>query len=489
MRNKNWTALLLAFIMPFLCMAGCADGAGDGLKDRTPETSQAAAEETEETGVRDSIPELNMDGTALRILIRTEMEDEFRTEDTGDVIDEAVYSRNLKIEERFSCALDYVSINGIWSYVEQYRSAIRSSVMSGDSYDIVTGQSNIVQPLNFEGMFSNMLDAPYIDFSRPYWVDSYTEGMNLSGSVYTVCGDAALSTFNNANMLFFNKKIMNDYGIEFPYGDVLNGAWTLDRMLENGYKVTGDTDGNGIVTEDDLIGFCAYNNSIQPFFSSCGFKYTETDSDGRRVLLYPTDNLINAADKLFDYTHSDAFIDGVKLDPTIGSTELAMLTKFKANRFLFMGMYLQYTENLRDMDVDFGILPYPKYDEDQDRYYTTILRKYTVCAVPVTAKSLAYSSAVLEALACEGYNEIVPRYYDIALNGKYFRDEDSRDMLDVIRDSLYLEFADLYYSDLDAFSDFFAGYVLGSTRGTYISSFESRRTSVQAKIDKFYDAG
>lgn len=488
MKHKNAPALLLALIMVFTCAVGCAGSTENSREDTTAATVENGSEETQPAGIRDSVPALDMGGKKFNILIRTEMEDEFLTSDTSDVIDEAVYNRNLKIEERFKCALDYTSINGNWTFAEQYKTTIRNSVVSGDGYDIVTGQSNIVQPLNFEGLFSNMLDTSYIDFSRPYWVSSYTEGMNLTGKVFTVCGDAALSAFNNANVLFFNKKIMTDYGIDYPYGNVLNGTWTLDMMLNLGKKVTSDIDGNGIVNEDDLIGFCAYNNSIQPFFSSCGFRYTETDSDGKRVLLNPSESLIDTADKLYDYTHSEAFFDAYKLDPAVGSTELAMLSRFKENKFMFMGMYLQFTENLRDMDVDFGILPYPKYDENQKDYYTTILRRYTVCAVPVTAENPDYCSAILEALSCEGYNEIVPKYYDIALNGKFFRDDDSHDMLDIVKKSLYLEFADLYYSDLDCISDFFGGYVLGATRGIYASSFESRRENIQARIDKFYEA-
>ncbi|MBQ5354976.1 MAG: hypothetical protein IIU08_03805, partial [Clostridia bacterium] len=142
---------------------------------------------------------------------------------------------------------------------------------------------------------------------------------------------------------------------------------------------------------------------------------------------------------------------------------------------------------LRDMEVDFGILPYPKYDEDQSRYYTTILRRYTVSAVPATAKSADNAALILEALSEEGNRSIIPKYYEIALKGKYVRDESSSQVLDLVKDSLYLEFVDMYYNDL-GFSDSFAAYVSGAAEGTYMSQFQSNKKVWEKKIDKLYEA-
>jgi hypothetical protein len=137
--------------------------------------------------------------------------------------------------------------------------------------------------------------------------------------------------------------------------------------------------------------------------------------------------------------------------------------------------------------VDYGLLPYPKYNEEQERYYDTILRRYTVAAVPTTAKKPDYSALILEALASEGYSNILPKYYEIALKDKYIRDEASSKVLDLIRSSLWLEFVDLYYNDL-AFSDYFAGYVESSSGGTFASSYEKNRKSWESKIEKLYES-
>ncbi len=484
--------LVLAF-----AAAGCAqtgtsseeDAAGPSTPSPEAAGEPAAAETEAENKPFETLPEVSLDGVTINFLIREEQKREFSADLDGDVIDAEVYNRNLLVEERFDCHLAYTVEPGNWSHKDAYQNIIRGTVLGGDStYDIVTGQSNIVQPLNVEGMFANLLDAQYIDLTRPWWVAAYTEGVNLNGSVMTVCGDCALSSFSNANVIFFNKAIMDDRGIEYPYDDALEGRWTLDKLLSLAESVTTDLDGDGTISPDDLHGLCAYNNSVQPFFSACGLNYTETDADGVRVLLTPSEQTIDAADRLNEFCHGTSFIDSDKTYAKDGvNTEPAMHEHFKEGKYLFMGLVLEGIEALRDMEVDFGILPYPKYDEDQDRYYTTILRRYTVSAVPVTAASADNAALILEAMSSEGRRSIIPKYYEIALKGKYVRDESSTQVLDLIKDSLWLEFVDMYYNDL-GFSDFFASYVLNSTAGTYASQFKGNQKVWAKKLEGLYKA-
>lgn len=486
--------LLLTLLLP--AFSGCADnGSGEpsspdaGTAAGAPSSDPAEAPaETEEVPFS-SLPAVSLNGRTINMLIREEQKREFDAELDGDVVDDEVYARNRAVEERFDCAMTFTVEPGSWSFKDGYQNIIRGTVLGGDStYDIVTGQSNIVQPLNAEGMFANLLDAQYIDLSRPWWVAAYTEGVNLNGSVMTVCGDCALSSFSNANVIFFNKALMDERSIPYPYEDALEGKWTLDKMLSMAESATTDLDGDGKITPDDLHGFCAYNNSIQPFFSACGNEYTETDADGRRILLSPSERLIDTADRMNLFCHTDSFLDSNATYQATGvNTEPAMHEHFKEGKYLFMGLVLEGIEALRDMEVDFGILPYPKYDEDQDRYYTTILRRYTVSAVPATASSADESALILEALSSEGSRTIIPKYYEIALKGKYVRDESSTQVLDLVKDSLFLEFVDMYYADL-GWSDFFAGYVMGGTAGTYMSQYKGQEKVWSKKLDKLYEA-
>ena len=498
-KQNRFAAWILLASLALMGFPGCGEGQGaasggnsGGASEAVPSADAAGTEnapaETEEQPFS-TLPDVKLGGLTVNTLIREEQKQEFDTELDGDVMDDEVYARRRAVEERFDVSLTYAVEPGSWSFKDGYQNIIRGTVLGGDStYDIVTGQSNIVQPLNVEGLFANLLDAQYIDLTKPWWVEAYTNGVNLNGSVMTVCGDCALSSFSNANVIFFNKSVMDDRSIAYPYDDALEGKWTLDKMLSLSESVTADLDGDGKISLDDLHGLCAYNNSIQPFFSACGLAYTEENEDGIRVLLTPSERLLDAADRLNAFCHTDSFIDSNSAYQMTGvNTEPAMHEHFKEGKYLFMGLVLEGIEALRDMEVDFGILPYPKYDEEQSRYYTTILRRYTVSAVPISASSADNSALILEALSSEGYRSVIPRYYEIALKGKYVRDESSSQVLDLIKDSLYLEFVDLYYNDL-GFSDFFAGYVMTAAEGTYMSQFQSNQKVWAKKLETLYKA-
>ena len=271
--------------------------------------------------------------------------------------------------------------------------------------------------------------------------------------------------------------------MEYPYEDALSGTWTLDKFISISESVTTDLNGDGVVDTNDRIGLLGWHNTMQPFFTSCGLNYTEVNSAGRRVLLTPTDQMVSAAEKIFAFCHSDSFIEATANKLTTNDT---LLPFFMNGQTMFFGQVLSTVENLREMEADFGIVPYPKYDEAQENYYTTILRSYSVAAIPTTAASSANSAMILEALAADGAQNIVPRYYEIALKSKYVRDDDSSKVLDLIKDSLYLEFTDIYYSDRGT-SDFFPGYVLFETEGTFVSSYTAKYSSWSEKLDKLYE--
>lgn len=482
---KRSITIILFLSLLLSALGGCGGTAPIETAADTDSVNTETIPEEPETTYLEALPEMDMGGITINTLIREEMVDEFYVEDTGDVVDEAVFNRNLRLEERYSCTLNWTIELGTSNYIGQYQDLIRGAVMAGDAvYDIVTGQSNIVQPLNIENVFVNLLAEDTIDLTKPYWVDAYTEGINLTGEVFTVCGDFGYSSFSNANVMFFNKKLMDDYGMEYPYADALAGTWTLDKFLGIAEIATTDLNGDGVMDTSDRVGLCGWNNTMQPFFSSCGLTYTEMGADGKRVLRSPTDQMISVVEKMSAFCKSDSFMEGTKsLD--VNNLEYAACQHFMEGKIMFLGQTLSIIESLRDMEVDFGILPYPKYDEKQQEYFTTILRRYSVAAVPTTAADSANSAMILEAMSADGTQSIIPKYYEIALKTKYVRDETSSQVLDLIRESRYLEFVDMYTAEL-GFSDHFARYLRGAVEGTFVSSYAANSEAWSAKLENLY---
>ena len=120
---------------------------------------------------------------------------------------------------------------------------------------------------------------------------------------------------------------------------------------------------------------------------------------------------------------------------------------FAKGRALFAnGQIGQSASKLADYENDFGIIPYPKYDEAQDTYYTMVDGNFSIIAIPkgISDDKLAMTGAAVEALSAYSWKNVVPKYYDVALKTRYVRDQESVEMLDLIMENRVVDFAYLY---------------------------------------------
>ena len=131
--------------------------------------------------------------------------------------------------------------------------------------------------------------------------------------------------------------------------------------------------------------------------------------------------MYNITTKLHDYIYKD------------GNTAITNV-EFGNGKVLFGSQVLLKLQILRDYDTDFGIIPFPKYDESQEKYQSSVWNGL-VC-VPVTAKDYSLSGAVLETMAYYSQSTLMPAYYDKLLDSKFVRDDESAAMLDLIFDGL-----------------------------------------------------
>ncbi len=458
---KRTLALFAALLLSMTSVLSCGESA-----DET--TAETAAADTAETAVetidytnRDEIPETDLAGAEITFLVREEVAYEFIGEESGELLSNAIYRREATVSERFNVKLGYKTAPGLWANATDYQDLVKSTVLAGDDvYSIVTGQSNIVMPLALQQMFLDVASPAYIDFDKPYWKSAYTDNVKINGKLYTLCGDYALTTLTMSNVLMFNKNLLEEYNLEVPYEAVKNGTWTFDKFLEIADHYV-DLNGDGQNTADDLHGFITYNNYINPFLYAANVETTTLQSDGKRKIDFPSERAVNICDKVYAFCHSESYMDSIKLCGDQNTEEWA-LDRLSARQIFMTGATLSYVEYLRDMADDFGLVPYPKYEEAQENYRTSILRRYTISGLPTTSAKTSESMLVLEAMASIGYNEVIPTYYEIALKDKYARDTDTAEMLDIIASSSWFDFADAYYPNFASLSDFLSGYITGS---------------------------
>lgn len=100
--------------------------------------------------------------------------------------------------------------------------------------------------------------------------------------------------------------------------------------------------------------------------------------------------------------------------------------------------------------LSYGIVPLPKYNEDQTRYYSGIQDQVTAFGVSLTVTDdrAGMVGATLECIASESYAQVVPEYYGSALSYKYLQDPQSKEMLQLTYEGSRMAMAAVYTGSL-----------------------------------------
>ena len=89
-------------------------------------------------------------------------------EQNGEVVNDAIFARNLAVEERLNIELEYHLEPGAFDQRNTWVQALSSSITAGDgAYDISAGYSMAGVSLASKGMCLPLTDQEYLDFDKP----------------------------------------------------------------------------------------------------------------------------------------------------------------------------------------------------------------------------------------------------------------------------------------------------------------------------------
>lgn len=432
--NKSVSVLLLALMM---LASSCG---GTGTPGDTPSGGDTSAEPEYQ------LPTANFGGQEFNIMLweGTSLPVE---EETGDVLNDAVFRRARTIEDMYNINLAYTVVPmgaGNPENFGTWLTTLNASILADDnSIHLAGGYTYQMASNTLNGGFANVLELPHLSLDKEWWPQNLQEAGNLGGAMYLLTGNIELDYYQKHFAILFNKTLAADYQIGDLYEIVRNGEWTLDKMMEICNPISADIDGNGTMDVLDRYGISFnYNQGIDAFVRSSDIPITQLNSAGEPELVGLSEKYVALYDKLktFIYDSGGAF-HGNSGD----SSKI-----FKESRGLMSGYGIYAAVNFRDLDLDFGIIPYPKYDKSQENYIThLVLGDTTGFIVPVTTDP-ELAGCVLEAMAYLGYQDVLPQYYEKVLKGKGTRDTESEEMLDIIFNNVKLEFTQIYSS---AFGD------------------------------------
>lgn len=434
---------ILAVILVVICMAtviiSCS---GDDNKDNPTGTATAGSSDG-----YPALPDVTYNNANFNILVRSSGLPYFEQEtDSESVVSSSVYRRNLAVIEKYQINLTFSHMDGFAAGQTAFKEAIRKSVTTGaQEYDIVAPGYYYGNQMGVEGLFEDINDFDYIALDQTYWWDGYNEPVTINGKTFTICGDYSIESLECMQVVFFNKELYREYFIdagEDLYTVVNKGEWTIDRMLELAKTASDDVNPSEYGEKDTNVGLTFYVQSARNIPTMCGIKYI-TSSDKGIELTYYSEKTEALYSKIYEAINknSGVYFTNYKL--------ASMYDKFTVDgKALFMIHNLEGIEIMRASEVDFGILPCPKYDTEQEDYIAPSVGG-TCFAIPVGLDDPERSSVILEMMGRESYKTTTPAFWEITLKSRTARDDESAEMLQLIRDHLYYDFALLYANDID----------------------------------------
>lgn len=426
----------------------------DAVSQSQAETSGETTAEKTETDHISTLANADYEGYAFNILVYNNMYEEHRADGiTGDVINDAVYNRNSYVSQRYNISINVTDMDD-----DTYRAALVSNVAAGeDAYDIYQiFLSAAASTFVTNGYFVDWLEIPYVsdNMQQPWWNRSSIDDLAVNGHNYLLNGDLGHLTLGDATCVIFNKQLFSSSNIESPYTDVSSGGWTLDRFAEICASMNSDLNGDGVIEHNsDRFAFTS-TRWLAPIGMevACDLNTLTYDDTGYPQLNFYTDKTVSAYEKIYNILVGNNVTLGPYNSDLMSSDEVKM---FYENRAYMMAAPIANVSLLRSMDTDFGIVPYPKYDEEQTGYISSIDAGVSTATVAVTASDLERTGLIAEALCEKGYEIVIPAYYDITLKTKSTRDTDSEAMIDIIRagsgfDPLYVyNFGGLGFAFID----------------------------------------
>ncbi|NLZ35909.1 MAG: hypothetical protein GX897_00310 [Clostridiales bacterium] len=434
--------LVLSLLIPF---ASCSDTASNTV---TADESETTAEtEPEDTRVYPELPDYDAEGATVTVVNIDysipiwAQRDIWAEEITGEIINDAVFQRNSIIQERYN--LTIVSKKEL----DQKAAINRANAAADGSIDLATVALKTFAALAGSGALVELTSVPYINLDMPWYDSSSVECLSIANKLYGVCSDYTIMDKDATTGMVFNKQMHTDYNLEDPYALVKSGSWTIDKLIGMSANISSDVNGDGKFDDNDRYGLLYQRDTMSSFYNGCGGIIAAKDENDLPVMFLNTEESFAILDKLYDYLYNEEICFHVMkfFDPKPEGFTNGMTRMFQSNSALFMWIRMADVENLRTMDVDFGILPIPKLDEKQNRYYHSV-NPYVgaTVIVPKSAPDLELTGIFIEAISAESKYILQPTYYEVMLTTKLTRDNESLDMLDIIFTSRIYDNGEIY---------------------------------------------
>ena len=491
---KRTISLILSLFMLLSCTA---------CSENSPEPSQSSninPTETQATGIVESpveeetegipapdLPEKDYGGAVFTCLTRGRysgsFEEPFLSSDglNGEIVNDAVYNRNLAVEEKFNVKFNIIENPDAANELQQL-------VLANDnSVDFVDTQAVSLATLSTKNILYNLLKIDHLNLEADYWSKTVMNDLQIDGKLYMMPSDISMSRLENAFFLYFNKELIKNYNLEDPYNLIDENRWTLDRYLDYLTTVSADLNGDGVYDSQDLYGILYEDADIHYILIGCGVNYTERNDEKGLVPTAYSEKTESIIEKCRTAYGGNNVITYQKIAAGVDTSGYDNLwewarTLFENRQYLFLDLGMFELMNLRQMEDDFGLAPMPKYNEQQEYYYHRVNPEACIFSVPVSCPDFDRVGIILEYASYISHKDLLPAYYETTVKQKRIRDDKAVAVVDIVRRTARYQIADVYNLGISPIlTNAFA-------TGDLASKYAKQEKLVNKNIEKLYTA-
>ncbi len=482
---KRFWCIALVILLLLPCIAGCKkkqEGQEPGSTDNT------STETSNPYELYDDLGDLTF-GTAESptdfVVLQWDSYDPdwcIDPEITSSAVGEELYLRQIQMEERFHIAFSFVESTGHHGGIAEFNKKIESSISSGlHAYDLAGHYSTGASLLITNGYAKNLLDVQHLDLSKGYWPADLLAANVVNDQLYFLTGYLAPSYFGNIACVFYNQNTISAMGYQDPVELVDSNEWTFDKLKEMALGLYKDSNNTTEVDRGDTFGllFNQKAGSIDALSVACGIKLMEVNSEGRLALSNSCYNTkaLGIMDYLTKLLNEN---DAVFVDAATGSDDFGIV--FKEGRALFLvEQFNSIKDNKAAAQFTIGVVPVPKYESSQSRFYSSVGPQYSMFTIPADAKNADMSGALLEALEAYSYRELFPVIYEENFKLQYSKDSDMSRMVTLIYESASLDPAKTWGDAADIYWITRSSILGGDSWSTTLA--ENRDTTWKSQID------
>lgn len=456
---KRWCAALLAAVILF-SFAACGGGTGTG-------TNKPSRDDSEQTYTFiDNLPaELNGKYVDQEIVVAVDSNYKYElyaSEESDSTVDQLVYKRNQLIQQRFGCtiSLDETTATGLEDISSHY-TYIQDSLNRGEcQFDLIMLMAYQTGKLVTSGYYLDWLeDTTYckasIEGGAEWWPTNINKDSTIMGHQYLAVSDLCLTTMEMCYSVLFNKDLegdnnvaKNEFNTETLYQAVDNGTWTLDHfynIVKDFYRDSQTSGVQGTKDEADLYGLTLGRGTDSDAWAfALGFQYVTNNGVDMPEIWTVTTKVNSAIETLRNLTSNDYTYGAVWGDGYSKRTQF-----FVDGHALFDLSSLEQLkrDTFHEMESDYGVLPYPKYDTNQKQYLTGTMDHYTMLSIPLYSFNLELTDVVVEALSAESCNSVKDAYYESVLKYNSSRDPDSIRMIELIMAGRRYDLTTYHYAE------------------------------------------